>query len=84
MDPFPCKLGVDAGRTLGAFGTLMDRFDLLGQDFVFLRSPGRRPLQPRIVPTGGDCQHAAHRGNRILLLVRFHELEDLGGTEPVS
>jgi site-specific DNA recombinase len=78
------EFSMDARCAIGAFGVGMDAFDLLGQGFIFLRSPGRRPLQPRIVAAGGDFQNSTHRGNRVLCLVRFHELEDLSGIEPVS
>jgi len=47
------------------------------------RAQGPTPL-PRIVPTGGDTQKAAHGGNRINGLILPYELEDFGGTESVS
>ena len=30
-----------------------------------LVTPRQRPFRPRIVPAGGDAQHAAHRGHRV-------------------
>lgn len=81
---FSGERNVDAECAIGAFGALTDLFDLLGQGFVFLRSPGRQPLQPRIVATGGDFQNSTQLGNRMLHLVRFHKVEDLSGIEPAS
>ena len=84
VNPFLGQFGMDTRCAIGAFGASVDFFDPLGQGLIFLRPPGGRPLQPRIIPAGGDFQHSAHRGDRILLLVRFHELKDLSGIETVS
>jgi hypothetical protein len=78
------QFGVNARRTIGAFRSLVDLLDLLGQHLVFLLSLGRRSLQPGIEPTGRDFQNAAHAPDRIDGLVVAHELEDFGGTESVS
>ncbi len=51
---------------------------------ITLRTPARRTLPPRVVPAGGDLQHAAHRGDRVPGLVRSHEPEDFGGIASVS
>jgi len=40
-------------------------------------------LPPRVVPAGGDFQHPAHRGDRIVRSVDAHELEDSGGYGPL-
>jgi hypothetical protein len=43
-----------------------------------------RGAGPRVVPAGGDAQHAALRGDRMRGLMAPHELESLDGIEPVS
>ena len=42
------------------------------------------PRAPRVVPAGGDAQHAAHGGEGMGGLMRLHEFEPFGGIEPVS
>ena len=54
------------------------------QTFIVLRTRRRWPFRPRIVPAAGDTQHPAHRGQLMIGLIRFHELEDFGGIELVS
>src|SRR5712692_196583 len=54
----------------------MDRSDPLLQLFVLYRSHRHHALAPRVVPAGGDFQHAAHRADREEGLVRAHERED--------
>src|SRR5690606_24644488 len=60
------QLRVDPWSAVGAARAVVDDLDLLGQRSVLLYSPGRLSLLPRIVPAGGDVQHAAHRGDRIV------------------
>jgi hypothetical protein len=62
----------------------MDLADFLGERLVFSFSFGRNSFFPRIVAAGGDSQHTAHRGDRIVGLMRFHERVDFGGTPSVS
>jgi hypothetical protein len=76
--------GVDAGRAVGAPRSLMYLPDFLGQHRVFSVSFRGRALPPCVVATGGDFQHLAHEANREFGPVRIYELEDFGGTSPVS
>ena len=58
--------------------------DLEHQLRVSLR-PGRgRTAHPSVVDAGGESQHAAHRPNRIVGLIRLHELEPRSGIELLS
>ena len=58
--------------------------DLEHQLRVSLR-PGRgRTAHPSVVAAGGESQHAAHRPNRIVGLIRLHELEPRSGIELLS
>ncbi len=65
----------------GPAGPLMDCPDLFEKLPVGLGSgrPGSR--LPRVVPAGGDAQHAAHGGHAVRALGRPHELESLDGSE---
>jgi len=42
--------------------------------------PRRTPLYPRMITAGGDAQHSAHRGDRIVGLVIAHEPEPSVGS----
>src|SRR5947209_12843061 len=58
--------------------------DPLQQRLIRLRMSGRRPLEPSVVATLRDVEHARHDGDREGGLVRLHEPEDPDGTVPVS
>ena len=77
-DPLPLgyKLLVYARDTVGAIRTLVNLHDPFRQSHIGLRSCRQRPLEPRVVPTGGDFQDPAHRGYFIEGLIGFHELVD--------
>ena len=74
----------DPRRSIGASTPAMDPLDPGFQLRILLSSSRGWTLAPRIVPTGGNTQHSAHRDDGIALLVLAHELEDFPGTEPVS
>ena len=73
---FLVKLRMNPRCPIGLPGTSMNRFDPLLKLFV-LSCPRRHPPPaPRVVPAGGDFQHAAHRADRENGLVLSHERED--------
>ena len=78
------QFGSDPRRSIGASTPAVDLLDPGSQLRILLSSSRGRPLAPRVVPTGGNAQHLAHRDDGIALLVLAHELEDFPGTEPVS
>ncbi len=43
---------------------------------MLMRPRRRRSLPPRVVPAGGDTQHAAHGGDRMDGLVCGHDIQD--------
>ena len=63
-DPLPLgyKFLVYARDTTGAVRTLVYLHDPFRQSRIGLCSWRQRPLEPRVVPTGGDFQDPAHRG----------------------
>ncbi len=75
---------MDPGPAAGPPALFPGVFDLLPK----LRVPPvplrRRPLQPGVVPAGGETRDAAHRPDGELGPVRLHELEPLPGIEPLS
>ncbi len=79
-----CQFCVDTRGTIGAFRSLVDFLDFLGQHVVCLLSFRWEALPPGVEPAGRDSQHTAHAADRIDSLVGAHELEDLGGIESVS
>jgi len=77
------ELGVDPGSTIGAARRGVDPAICCRNTAPHRRAPTEtRP--PRVVPAGGDPQHAAHRGYPMLGLVYLHELEDSDPLESVS
>jgi hypothetical protein len=54
------------------------------QDCIVTKPLRWRSFQPRIVPAGGDTQNLAHRGDMIVFLIGFHELEDSGSIKSIS
>ena len=83
-DPFRGQLHPDPGHSIGTPGTGVDGPQTPAQDGVGFGPSRGWAAPPRVVAAGGDTQHPAHRGDVIQGLVRLHEREDLGGTEPVS
>ena len=73
-----------ARRPIGAFGGRVDRANALDQHGIVLGAPRQRPLRPRVIPAGGDAQHAAQRGHRVHGPVLAHEREPLDGIVFVS
>ena len=60
------------------------RLDALGESGV-LNAPLRRwTLAVRVIAAGGDAQKPTQHAHGELGLMRSHELEAFGGTEPVS
>ena len=84
VDAIGLELGMDAGRAVRAFGGRVDRANALDQHGIVLGAPRQRPLRPRVIPAGGDAQHAAQRGHRVDGPVLAHELEPLDGIAFVS
>ncbi len=78
------QLRVHPPRPVGLPRFHVDRRDPPAQRLALLRPPARRPLPPCVVPAGGDPQHTAHAGDRILPLVRSDESEHPYGIESVS
>jgi hypothetical protein len=84
VDAIGLELGMDAGRPIDASRGRMDRANALDQHCIVLAAPRQRPLRPRVIPAGGDAQHAALRGHRVDGPVLAHELEPLDGIAFVS
>ena len=84
MYAFFGEFGVSSRHSIGPIRPLVDLLNPLRQCFVCDCSLRRCSFHPRVETAGGDFQYAAHRGDGIHGLVRFHELEDSGGVESVS
>src|SRR5690606_38527299 len=78
------QLGVHARPPVGPARELVNRTDPRPELGIPLRTGRDRTLQPLVVPAGGDLQHTAHGGDRILSLVSSHELEDFDAVTSVS
>ena len=78
------EVGMYLGCSVDFARALMQLYDLLPEERVASRSCRRCAFAPRIVPAGGDLQHAAHGGDAIGGLMRLHEREDLEGAVSVS
>ena len=84
VDAIGLQLGMDARRPVRAFGGRVDRANALDQHGIILGASRQRPLRPRIIPAGGDAQHAAQRGHRVDGPALAHELEPFDGIAFVS
>src|SRR5712691_10306190 len=62
----------------------MDLLDLGGELGVTPGPRGRPPASPRVVPTGGDLQDPAHRGDGMVGLLLLHEAIHPYGVAPAS
>jgi hypothetical protein len=71
------QLGVDASRAVHAPAVAVDLLDLLAQPGVVQRPVGRRPALPIVERGAVDAEHAAHRGDGIVGLLRGDERERL-------
>src|SRR5690606_6478475 len=78
------QLGVHARAAVRPVRLLVDAPDPLHELHVAPRPRRGLTLQPRIVPAGGDLQHTAQRGHRILCLVRSHEPKESADVRSVS
>lgn len=78
------ELGVHARCAVRPARPVMDRTDLVAQRGVGLSTSRHRATEPRVVPADGDPQRATERGDAMGGPVRSHELESLGGIEPLS
>src|SRR3981081_2326006 len=72
------------GGPVRALRGRVDRANPLDQHGIVLGAPRPRPLRPRVIPAGGDAQHAAQRGHRVDGPALAHELEPLDGIAFVS
>jgi hypothetical protein len=81
---FGLKRCVNPRGPVGPSRLVVDLPDFLCKHRILAGSPGRRSIPPRVVATGGNLQHTTHSGYRKFGLVRVYELEDFGGTSPVS
>ena len=64
------KVGMDARCAIGAVRRRMALMDLFDQHGILPGTLRCLPACPCIVPAGGDTQHTAHRGNRIIGIAR--------------
>jgi len=78
------EIRVDPRRTVRPVALLVELLDLLQQHCVRPRSLRRPSLAPRVVPAGGNFQHATHHAHRVQRPVIAHELVPPDGIEPVS
>src|SRR6266849_2468441 len=78
------EFSVDARRAVRAARHPVNRVNVRRQLHIGPRPRRQRSLPPRVVPAGGDTQHAAHGGDRMDGLVCGHELESLDGIALVS
>src|SRR5437660_3433695 len=78
------EFSVDAWCAVRAARHPVNRVDVRRQLHIGPRPRRQRALPPRVVPAGGDTQHAAHGGDLMDGLVCGHELESLDGIVLVS
>src|SRR5438094_851281 len=78
------EFSVDAWCAVRAARHPVNRVDVRRQLPIGPRPRRQRALPPRVVPAGGDTQHAAHGGDLMDGLVCGHELESLDGIVLVS
>src|SRR2546425_253628 len=78
------EFSVDARRAVRAARHPVNRVNVRRQLHIGPRPRRQRSLPPRVVPAGGDTQHAAHGGDLVDSLVCGHELESLDGIVLVS
>src|SRR5882724_5846944 len=84
LDAARREFSVDAWRAVRAARHPVNRIDVRRQLHIGPRPRRQRSLPPRVVPAGGDTQHAAHGGDWMDGLVCGHELESLDGIVLVS
>jgi hypothetical protein len=78
------KISLDTGSAV-VFARLPPAcFDPIAESHVCERMRRWCSRRPRIVPTRGNSERTALRGNRIFGLIALHESEDLFGTVSVS
>ena len=82
--PISPQLRMHAWRSIRGARGGMDGPDPLQQRRVRDRMGGRRSMSPSMVTGLRYAEHARHCGDREDGLIRAHELEDPGGTAPVS
>ena len=73
------QFGMDARRTVGTVGVLMDQADPAKKHSVLSGPPGDGSPEPDVVAAGGDIQQTAHPANGLGGLMRLYEREDPGG-----
>jgi hypothetical protein len=78
------QIGLDSRPTVRRTRLTMKRFDSVTKLLICNRACRRLALRPRIITARGDLQDAAHGGDGIIGLVRFHESVDFLGTTLVS
>ena len=77
----PGQFERNPGHTVGLAGTPMNHPNPIRKRACPFRG---QTLLSRMTSDGGDARQTAHRGNRIIILIRLHESVDLAGNEPVS
>jgi hypothetical protein len=75
---------MNARRPVSTARRLVRCPDLCDQRIIFLSTPRRSPLRPRVIAAGGDTQQPAHGGNREGGLILAHEPEPFDGIAFVS
>src|SRR5262245_50391388 len=83
-DPPGGQLRLHSRRPIGSARLEVNGENRPRQLGVALRPRRERPVLPRVVPAGGDPEHAAHGGDRVVGLVAFHEFESRDGIDVVS
>src|SRR5262245_3953918 len=78
------QLGLHPRPAIGPARLEVNGADCHRQLGVVLRARREGAVLPRIVPTGGDPEHAAHGGDRVGGLVTLHEFESREGIDVVS
>jgi len=78
------QLGMDAWRPIRLARTGVHRAHSLQQRPVRNNMGRRRSMDPGVIASLGHAEHARHRGNRKVGLVRAHKPEEPDGTAPVS
>ncbi len=82
--PRRCQFCMDPRHARGATARLVNRRNLPAECRISPRPRRRLALTPGPVATGGDAQHTAEPGDRVMSLLTFHELVADERIEPVS